>query len=45
MSKDVLDLYDKQTYMNALKDPSIVPLKVGSYETNEQGEKVLKLIQ
>jgi hypothetical protein len=45
MSKDVLDLYDKQTYMNALKDPSIAPLKVGSYEVNEHGEKVLKLIQ
>jgi hypothetical protein len=45
MSKDVLDLYDKKTYMDALKDPSIVPLKVGSYELNEQGEHVLKLIQ
>jgi hypothetical protein len=44
MSKDVLDLYDKKTYMDALKDPSIVPLKVGSYEVNEHGEQVLKLI-
>jgi hypothetical protein len=45
MSKDVLDLYDKKTYMDALKDPSIVPLKVGSYEVNEHGENVLKLIE
>ena len=43
-SKDVLDLYDKEIYMNALKDPSIVPLKVGTYEINERGEKVLKLL-
>jgi hypothetical protein len=43
-SKDVLDLYDKEIYMNALKDPSIVPLKVGTYEVNERGEKVLKLL-
>jgi hypothetical protein len=43
-SKDVLDLYDKDIYMNALKDPSIIPLKVGTYEVNERGEKVLKLL-
>ena len=30
--------------MNALKDPSIIPLKVGTYEVNERGEKVLKLL-
>ncbi len=43
-SKDVLDLYDKDTYKRALEDPSIQPLKVGTYEINEKGEKVLKLI-
>lgn len=43
-SKDVLDLYDKDIYMNALKEPSIIPLKVGTYEINERGEKVLKLL-
>jgi hypothetical protein len=42
-SPNVLDLYDKEIYMNALKDPSISPLKVGTYEVNERGEKVLKL--
>jgi hypothetical protein len=42
-SKDKLDLYDREIYMNALKDPSIIPLKVGTYEVNERGEKVLKL--
>lgn len=44
VSKDALDLYDKEIYMNALKDPSIIPLKVGTYEINERGEKVLKLL-
>jgi len=44
VSKDVLDLYDKEIYMNALKDPSIIPLKVGTYEVNERGEKLLKLL-
>ena len=43
-SKDVLDLYDKDTYLRALEDPSVQPLKVGTYEINERGEKVLKLI-
>ena len=43
-SKDVLDLYDKETYIKALEDSSVQPLKVGTYEINERGEKVLKLI-
>jgi hypothetical protein len=44
VSKDVLELFDKKTYMDALKDSSIIPLKVGTYEVNERGEKVFKLI-
>ena len=44
INKDVLDLYDKETYKRALEDSSIQPLKVGSYEVNERGERVLKLI-
>jgi hypothetical protein len=40
-----LDLYNKETYMNALEDESVVPLKVGSLITNEKDEHVLKLIQ
>jgi len=44
INKDVLDLYDKQIYKRALEDSSIQPLKIGSYEVNERGEKVLKLI-
>ena len=43
-SKDVLDLYDKESYLRALEDSSVQPLKVGTYEVNERGERVLKLI-
>jgi PAS domain S-box-containing protein len=44
VSKNVLDLYDKKIYTNAMNDVSIVPLKVGTYEVNERGEKVVKLL-
>jgi hypothetical protein len=37
------DLYDLNTYKRALQDPDVQPLKVGSYELNEQGQRVLKL--
>jgi hypothetical protein len=43
-TNDVLDLYDKNIYKQALNDPDVVPLKVGTYEINERGEKVLKLL-
>lgn len=43
-SKSVLDLYDMETYKKALEDSSVQPLKVGTYEINEQGDKVLKLL-
>lgn len=38
------DLYDMATYKRALEDASVQPLKVGSYEINERGEIVLKLL-
>ena len=44
ISDTVIDLYDKDIYMAALKDSSIIPLKVGSYETNDKGKKVVKLM-
>jgi hypothetical protein len=39
-----LDLYDKTIYKRAMEDGSIVPLKVGTYEVNERGERVVKLL-
>ena len=44
VSPNVLDLYDKTIYENAMKDPSIQPLKVGSYEQQENGDKVVKWV-
>jgi hypothetical protein len=39
---DVLNIYDKKSYENALKDPSIVPVQIGTIEKNKYGEKVFK---
>jgi hypothetical protein len=44
ISEDVFDLYDKKIYEQALKNPDIEPLKVGTYEKNSKGQYVLKLI-
>jgi len=44
MAPDIFDLYDKETYMRAMEDSGIAPLKVGTYEINDRGEKVLKLL-
>jgi hypothetical protein len=40
----LFDLYDKDIYERAAKDPTIEPLRVGSYTINERGEVVVKLI-
>jgi hypothetical protein len=42
ISDKVLNIYDLKSYEDALKDPSIIPVQVGTYETNERGEKVFK---
>jgi hypothetical protein len=42
MSKKLLNIYDKSSYEAALKDPSIIPLQIGTLETNEKGEQVFK---
>jgi hypothetical protein len=44
INQNVLDLYDKEIYKNAYEDPNIKPLKVGTYEINERGDRVLKLL-
>jgi hypothetical protein len=42
MSKTLLNIYDKASYEAALKDPSIVPLQIGTLETNDKGQQVFK---
>ena len=44
VSDTAFELYDFNTYERALHDPEIQPLKVGTYELNERGERVLKLL-
>jgi Type III restriction enzyme, res subunit/Helicase conserved C-terminal domain len=42
INADKLNIYDKKTYEDALKDPSIIPLQIGTLEKNERGENVFK---
>jgi hypothetical protein len=42
VSDNVLNIYDLKSYEAALKDPTIVPVQVGTYETNERGERVFR---
>jgi hypothetical protein len=44
ISPNVLNIYDKKSYEDALKDPSIIPLQVGTLEKNEKGENVYKAL-
>jgi hypothetical protein len=40
--KNELKIYDKASYEQALKDPSIVPALIGTLETNKDGQQVFK---
>ena len=42
ISDEVINIYDLKSYEAALKDPSVVPVQVGTYEKNEKGQRVFK---
>jgi hypothetical protein len=42
INKKMLYIYDKVSYESALKDPTLIPLQIGTLETNEHGEQVFK---
>jgi hypothetical protein len=42
ISPKVLNIYDKASYMQALENPGINPVQIGSLEVNERGEQVFK---
>ena len=43
VSDSVLNIYDFKSYENALKDPSIAPVQVGTYEVdNKTGKRVFR---
>ena len=44
VSSTVMNIYDLKSYEQALTDPTVIPIQIGTYETNEKGEKVFKQI-
>ena len=42
MSRDLLYIYDKKSYMDGLNDPDVIPVQIGTLEINEKGEQVFK---
>ena len=42
INSDLLNIYDKKSYEKALTDSTIIPVQIGTLETNERGEKVFK---
>lgn len=44
VNKDLYNLYDMDTYKQALEDPRIEPMLVATIETNQRGEQVLKKV-
>jgi len=42
MNNKLLNIYDKASYEAALKDSTVIPLQIGTLETNERGEQVFK---
>jgi hypothetical protein len=45
INPNLLELYDKESYQNALKDSSIIPLKIGTVTTDEKGKKIVRFIE
>ena len=42
INSKLLNIYDLSSYEAALKDSTIIPLQIGTLETNERGEQVFK---
>jgi hypothetical protein len=42
INKDILNIYDKKSYESALTDPTIVPVQIGTLETNQRGDRIFK---
>ena len=42
INNKLLNIYDLPSYEAALKDSTIIPLQIGTLETNERGEQVFK---
>ena len=44
MNKNLLNIYDKKSYQNALNDPSIIPVQIGTLENTERGQVFKQLV-
>lgn len=44
MSPKTLNIYDINSYKQALENPDINPILIGTLEANNMGEQVFKLI-
>uniref|UniRef100_A0A6C0DIQ3 DOD-type homing endonuclease domain-containing protein n=1 Tax=viral metagenome TaxID=1070528 RepID=A0A6C0DIQ3_9ZZZZ len=42
MSNTLLNIYDKTSYLEALKNPDVNPVQIGKLEINDRGEQVFK---
>ena len=42
INKDILNIYDKKSYEYALTDSTIVPVQIGTLETNQRGDRIFK---
>jgi hypothetical protein len=42
MSQQLLNIYDKKSYLQALENPDMIPVQIGTLEINEKGQQVFK---
>jgi hypothetical protein len=42
IENNVLEIYDKESYENAIKNPNVIPVQVGTIEYDDKGEAVFK---
>jgi len=42
MSPKLLNIYDKKSYLQALENPDMIPVQIGTLEINEKGQQIFK---
>jgi len=42
ISPKVLNIYDKNSYLEAMQNPGINPIQIGTYEVNERGQQIFR---
>jgi len=44
MSPKLLNIYEEKSYLQAVKNPDIIPIQIGTLEINDKGEQVFRQI-